>query len=161
MTPMPTLLHGSLSLPSLKAWTLLYTVLIFIVTMAGCGQKQDGEASEPEETEKVKAYKREVMDLHDEVMPMMGEIYASKKSLREKLQAPGIKPEDKQRLEAVQSDLEAADKGMRVWMREFSQVKTTGVSEDEALANLKVEMEKIGNVKKQMTEALEKAKRLQ
>ena len=126
--------------------------VICLLTGVGCGSKKAEEKVDaPKETEKVSALRKEVIAVHDEAMPLMTEIYQSKNRLKEKLNSDDTaSPEQKQRIEGMIARLDSANQGMRVWMRKFSDVKTTGVPEDEALANLKKELDKITRVKEDM-----------
>jgi hypothetical protein len=99
--------------------------------------------------------KREVLDVHDIAMPLMVDIYEAKRSLKEKATSPGLSTEQRSNMEKLIAELDVADKGMRVWMREFSNVKTTGVDEEQAIKSLNVEMEKIKKVKTDMEQSLE------
>ena len=152
--------------PSLHSvWSpAAFIIIILTLIFTGCGhkQKEDDQSQEPAETEKVAAYRKEVIAVHDEAMVLMTDIYQIKNKLKEKLQAGDTTSiNNRTEIEAGIARLDSASRGMRVWMREFGDVRTTGVSEEEALSNLKAEMDKITKVKHSMTESVAAAKALQ
>jgi hypothetical protein len=137
-------------------------MLVLLLFIFGCQQKTEEREDVAEETAQVAAYKKEVLAIHDEVMPLMTDIYKMKKQIREKVaDSISIGSDKLVELKGIYADLDSADLGMRVWMRKFSQVKTTGVSEQEALSNLKIEMETITTVKKKMLESVAAAKQIE
>jgi hypothetical protein len=143
---------------------MAFIIIIQTLIFTGCGQRQkeDGQSKEPTETENVAAYRKEVIAVHDDAMNLMSDIYQLKNQLKEKLQAgDALSNEDRTEVEVAIARLDSASQGMRVWMREFGDARTTGVSEEEALSNLKAEMEKITKVKYNMTESVAAAKALQ
>jgi hypothetical protein len=63
----------------------------------------------------------QVMDIHDEVMPKMDELYQLKKGLQEKLIATdSTQTEKRLQLEETIHLLDSANESMMVWMREFN-----------------------------------------
>jgi hypothetical protein len=143
-----------------------HAILVVLVTaflFSGCKQKEsvDDEAGEPEETEKVAALRKKVLAIHDEVMPLMTDIYQHKNKMKERLQSEStLTSEEKKRFETVLIELDSADRGMRVWMRQFSDVTTTGIPEEEAISKLNLELTKITKVKEDMVASVEAAKAL-
>jgi hypothetical protein len=126
-------------------WLLLWTVLF--VACQSDKEKTDGN----EESAKVQEYRQEVIAVHDEAMPLMSDIYQLKKELQSQL-ADTVSME-KSRIAEIKSillKLDSADKGMRVWMREFSKMSITNVEEAEALRALEAEMGKIRKVRDDM-----------
>jgi hypothetical protein len=145
-----------------------YRVMLFVLLMTlvfpGCkpNDSADESAGEPEETEKVAALRKEVLTIHDEVMPLMTDIYQLKNKLREKIKSgTALSGEEKKRFESAILDLDSADRGMRIWMREFSEVQTTGIPEADAISNLNLELKKITKVKEDMVTSVEAAKALE
>lgn len=108
--------------------------------------------------------KDELMVVHDEVMPRMGEIHKLKKQLK-KLSSKSIEGTDNSDLEEIRNaikDLEKADDGMMEWMASFkSPSKLRGEkSHDEIMNYLKDEKIKIEQVKVDMTKSIEQATKL-
>jgi len=126
-------------------YLLFFTGVFFL--FAGCERK----------TSSLDALYKEVMVVHDEVMPWMSDIMRYKKQIREKVDstADGEATE----LKALMNQLDAADKAMMDWMRNFSRNDYKVMSEEEASAYLQDQKQKIEEVRKTMREALDKAKK--
>ncbi|MGY6522361.1 MAG: hypothetical protein ACXIUD_11560 [Mongoliitalea sp.] len=91
------------------------SILLLTLFINGCKQDQVDENQ---------MLKQEVIDIHDEVMPRMGELRSLKKSLLEKVEAleaasADANATDIERLRVYADDLEDAFEGMFVWMRQF------------------------------------------
>lgn len=102
-----------------------------------------------EQVDENQVLKQEVIDIHDEVMPRMGELRSLKKSLLEKVEQLGAEDaeenaEEIKRLQAYADNLEDAFEGMFVWMRQF-QSNYEGSEEEvyEYLLEQKVLVEKV------------------
>lgn len=94
----------------------------------------------------------EVIAIHDEVMPKMGDMHMARKNLREILK----KAEDeaaKTEILTMISDLESADEGMMTWMHEWKVPE----NEPEKTEYLEKEKVKITKVKVDMLTSLENA----
>lgn len=113
-----------------------------------------------------------VIAVHDEVMPMMGEIQSLKKQLTTKAEELAMEmAEDPTAVESTEEvqeiyfaveALEDADQGMMNWMRDYSKIKVNLPEMDkaEALGILEQEMDKVGKVKTQILESIAGAKAL-
>ncbi|HMQ01198.1 MAG TPA: hypothetical protein PKC24_15565 [Cyclobacteriaceae bacterium] len=130
-----------------------------------CGEKKQ---SNPEKTlEETQAETRDqlyqdVMDVHDEVMPRMGEINRLKRELEEKLSGllAGDQSQNAALIEKISQkikDLEAAGNGMMVWMRQFD-VLPDSLGHAKVMEGLEAEMVKIKKVKDDMLNAISNAK---
>jgi len=83
-------------------------VIVLIGTITNCGEKE-------------KSLYDQVMDIHDEVMPKMNDIYKMKKSLKDSIANTADMPEEtKLKFEQTILQLDSAGNSMMVWMREFS-----------------------------------------
>lgn len=83
-------------------------VIVLIGAMFYCGEKE-------------KSLYDQVMDIHDEVMPKMNDIYKMRKTLRDSIaKTPDLKEEDKLKMEQTILLLDSAGTSMMVWMREFN-----------------------------------------
>ncbi|MEZ4953438.1 MAG: hypothetical protein R2825_07665 [Saprospiraceae bacterium] len=107
--------------------------------------------------------KDELMVVHDEVMPKMGEIHKLKKQLKKLSTESSV--EENGNLEEIKNAiyaLEKADDGMMDWMANFkSPSKLRGEkSHEEIMAYLENEKEKIEQVKNDMMTSIERAKKL-
>lgn len=102
----------------------------------------------------------EVMAVHDEVMPKMEDIHKYKKDFQNEIKdTTNITEARKAELEVAIVKLDSAGKGMMVWMREFDPIPDSE-GEEKAREYLQNEKEKVTKVKKDMLDALERAKKL-
>lgn len=120
-----------------------YTTVIicFMFCFVGCKER--------------KGLEKEVMEIHDEVMPRLGELNKDRKALQEILKVTDEVTTKQELLNAI-ADLEAAEEGMMVWMSEWSVPK----SEPEKTIYLKGEMVRIQKVKDDMIYSMSTAKLL-
>lgn len=104
--------------------------------------------------------KQEVIEIHDEVMPLMGDLKSLKKKIDEKREMISQSDPDNtnkiNELETISIDLDSAFNGMFVWMRQF-QSSYEDMSEEEVktyLLGQKVKVEKVNeDIKKAMSAA--------
>lgn len=83
-------------------------VIVLIGTMTNCGEKE-------------KSLYDQVMDIHDEVMPKMNDIYKMRKTLKDSIANTADMPEEtKLKFEQTILQLDSAGNSMMVWMREFN-----------------------------------------
>ena len=94
----------------------------------------------------------EVIAIHDEVMPKMGDMHLARKKLREVLSSTEDESVKTEILGMI-SDLENADEGMMQWMNNWKIPE----SEPEKTAYLLEEKDKISKVKTDMLSSLKKA----
>ncbi|WKZ58979.1 MAG: hypothetical protein QY309_14025 [Cyclobacteriaceae bacterium] len=132
----------------MKKTIALLTLLSFTLTY--CGQKKAEE--DPN-----KVLYNEVMDIHDEVMPSMDELYRLKKDLEEKIKnSPDLVEDKKQQMEQTVLLLDSASKSMMSWMREFSPEEY----EKEAQRDyLEKELKRVQTVKDVMLKALDEGRK--
>ena len=138
---------------------------VLIACLAGllsCEKKTAADDSTgPVESEKVQALRKEVIAVHDEVMPLMTDIYQLKTKLKEKASGGNLDREARSQVDSLLVQLDSADRGMREWMRAFSKINTAGVPETDALNTLNAELQKIKKVKEDMIRSVEAAKAAQ
>jgi len=88
--------------------TVKLMVIVLLGAMTCCGQKE-------------KTLYDQVMDIHDEVMPKMNDIYKMRKSLKDSLaNASDMSDETKLQINQTILSLDSAGNSMMVWMREFN-----------------------------------------
>ncbi|NJN42000.1 MAG: hypothetical protein HC811_07050 [Flammeovirgaceae bacterium] len=141
--------------------TKIYLLAMFVFLLASCGKTTESANNDDmngnEEDSSNQALYEKVMDIHDEVMPQMNDIYKLKKQLQEEITNSKDMVEDrKKRLESLVFTLDSANNAMMDWMRKFEPPDTLSV--EDARAYLEDQMEKINGVKSAMLEAIEKAK---
>ncbi len=142
--------------------TIYQLFLISTLMVAGCGQpasqgsdngNDDGVEGNPNQ-----ALYDQVMDIHDEVMPKMEDLYKIKSQLQEKIaNSPDMVKERKVALEKMILELDEASNAMMDWMHQFNPLPDSADEED-SRAYLETQMEKIKKVKEEMLTTLERAK---
>jgi hypothetical protein len=127
-----------------------YWLGVFIVWIGieSCAVKED----------EVAVLKTEVIAIHDEVMPKMGELRSNQKLLTEKGEELGDTTEA-QRYRSAAMACDEAYEGMFVWMRQFDS-KLEGLNEEESLAYLQDQLIKVTQVNRDIKQALEEAEKL-
>lgn len=137
-------------------------LLVILLILSACGKATESGNSENDEenTEDPNvALYDQVMDIHDEVMPKMDDLYKLKGQLQEKIaNSPDLVAEKKQQIESIILKLDGASKSMMDWMHEFDPLPDTADEED-ARAYLEDQMEKVKKVKEEMISAIEEAKK--
>jgi ABC-type lipoprotein release transport system permease subunit len=114
------------------------------------------DTSKKEKTRDLKALKEEVLAVHDEVMPKMGELRKVEKALKKLLDEESI--EMAEEYQAASENLASANESMMVWMRGFDP-NFTG-SEEEIERYLYEQLAAIKQVKEDMIGSLEAGKKL-
>ena len=141
--------------------SLLISTVFFLVLIscgktsehAGHSESEDGNTGEANQ-----ALYDQVMDIHDEVMPKMGDIYKMKIELLEKIaNTPGMVEEKRKELEAIISNLDSTNNAMMDWMHNFNPLPDS-VDQEKAREYLETEMERIKKVRDRTIEALGRAK---
>lgn len=131
-----------------QSFALVFAALL--IGFTGCSPKQ-------KEEDQNKSLYNQVMDIHDEVMPSMGELNRLKRELKEKIEnSPDLVADKKKEVEETILLIDSASKAMMVWMREFSPEDYT---EGELTEYLKSEMKRVQQVKETMLDALEKGRK--
>lgn len=141
--------------------SLFFLLLFAVPFFTGCNSSGSAEkAPNPEEVEQ-KLWD-EMMVIHDEVMPAMGDIFKYSKTLKTHLENTEVEPAVATEIEATIETLNQADDGMMDWMAELKQLSELRKNmEHEAIVEyLKTETDKIKSVKKQMEESLEEGEKM-
>ena len=133
----------------------------FLILVA-CGKPSKhaghGESADSESGSANQVLYDQVMEIHDEVMPKIGDIYKLRQELLEKIaNSPDMVVEKKKELEAIISNLDSTNNAMMDWMHNFNPLSDS-VDQEKARAYLETEIERIKKVRDQTNEALEKAK---
>ena len=116
---------------------IVFTTLLALL-LASC--------SNVNEVEKLKA---EVMEVHDEVMPEMGNLMNLIKQLKDKIADLDSIGGGTEELDQLIHNLEEADEAMMAWMRNYKD-PSPEMSEEEALKYLQDKMESIREVKQKI-----------
>ncbi len=129
--------------------------LLLLLAAGACQQKQDHDhAHDDMEDSPNKALYDEVMDIHNEVMPKMDDLYKAKTTLQTRLAMPGLGEKEKQDITSKIAQLDSASEGMMAWMRQFEPIADS-VGVDKARAYLEGELVKVRRVRQDILEALQ------
>lgn len=132
-----------------------YLPIILLIVSAGCtpGGDHSHEESEGQDSTNIILY-NEVMDVHDEIMPRMEDLYNIRKDIEEQLKNPENMAEGQQaKLKKRLAQVDSVSKLMMDWMHKFDPPADT-TDKEEVRAYLESEMEKIRIVKQAMLEAI-------
>lgn len=133
-------------------FSFLFTLFVVSIMVLSCTPKQD----------EVQLRKDEVIAIHDEVMPKMGELKSYEKALTDKavmLEENGASASEITAFKEAAEACDAAYEGMFVWMRQFN-ANLTSMEEHEALAYLEDQVGKVKEVNQDIKEALATASSL-
>ena len=138
-------------------------VFILFALIAGLSVSCKGETSKSNiETKEVDSYTMEgVMAVHDEVMPKMGQMAKLSSVLKPLADASPEGPEAK----AIE-DLKVAHEAMMTWMKEIGdtftheEIMKGAALSDEKKEELRIEADKIAEVKRVMLESIANAEAL-
>lgn len=137
---------------------LVVSVITLLTSCGGGGNTQDTASTE----EAQQQLWDEMMVIHDEIMPAMGDIFKYSKTLKTYLDSTEVADELKAEIETAIENLNQADDGMMDWMAELKTPKELADSLDQKaiMEYLKSETEKIKVVKQQMEESLEQGEKM-
>ncbi|QDH81441.1 hypothetical protein FKX85_00040 [Echinicola soli] len=129
--------------------------MVILILVAGILASCNGHQKE------VEKLKGEVLEIHDEVMPLMGKIKEEQKQLMTasgKLMAAdsAANKATANEMREVAKNLGDAYEGMFVWMRQYK-VDFEGMEEEQVIAYLEEQKKKVGKVNDDITNALEEA----
>jgi hypothetical protein len=129
---------------------------LFVMILAGCAPQTDqSQQDEPpgQDSSNVVLY-NEVMDVHDEVMPKMEDLYNMKKDIQDQLKDPtGLAAEKQLVLQKKIAQIDSVSKMMMDWMHEFNPPADTA-DREETRAYLERELERVRQVKQAMLETI-------
>lgn len=128
------------------------TVMVLLVLIASCSTPQKKLEKQAEPT-----LKDQVMDVHDEVMPRMGELRKTQKELLALMDSSVADSAGAARLGELAKNIELANESMMAWMRNFDP-ELEGTPE-EVEQYLQSQLKSIEQVKKEMLTSLEEGKK--
>lgn len=106
-----------------------------------------------------------ILDVHDEVMPKLGEVMNLRRKILDKateMESDNPQNESLTDLRDLAAELDAARKGMMNWMNDWAKTKTPHVSgestKDEQKAFFAAEMERVTKVKDDINSSIAAAK---
>ena len=138
-----------------------YFLLSLLLVSSGLFVWACGSASS--ENRPVDAMVKQVIDIHDKVMPKMGNMTKLQKDLRKEIEElEGQDTADAERVAAMKTavaKLESAKAGMRNWMKEFEH-PSAEQAESEALKYLESELKKVEQLRDDILSSLKQAENL-
>lgn len=139
----------------MKTWISLFAL---IFTISACNNATDNaDAGSSDGGDEVEVLFKDVIRVHDEVMPKMGTMGKLQNQLREAWETA----EDSTLYTKSHVDLQNAKDGMMDWMHDFEDPRKKDDWDDAArIEYLKGEMEKITEVKEMTWEAIATAEEL-
>jgi hypothetical protein len=128
--------------------------LIIALAIVGCQKSEqahqhEGNATESDSTNTI--LYNQVMDIHDEVMPVMEDLYNLKKDLQAKTATASA--DEKKKIDVKIAEIDSASMMMEDWMHEFNPPADT-TDKEQIRAYLEGEMEKIKRVREAMLNAV-------
>lgn len=126
----------------------------FFLLVIGCNKQADHDEQDDVQISPNQKLYNEVMQVHDEVMPKMNDLYKAKNSLQTRLKLPGLPEQERKEIEIKIAHIDSASEGMMVWMRQFDP-PADSLGEEKARAYLENELVKVKKVREDILEALE------
>ena len=127
------------------------SIIALLAFVVSCSSPEKKEEQAP-------TLKEQVMGVHDEVMPKMGELRKTQKELLALVDSSAADSVIAAKYRALATDIEMANESMMSWMRNYDP-EYTGTPE-EIEKYLQSELEKIETVKSDMLKSLEEGKKL-
>ena len=141
---------------------LTFCFLVFTLAFVSCkDDNKQKEGSQQEQVDDSSAQMKDVMAIHDEVMPKMSELNAMIVKMEAEVDSTTVRGQE---AAAIVLELQDAYKSMMTWMKDFSQGFTTEeIMEGAKLSDQKKELlnqeeEKVRIVREKINGSLEKAK---
>lgn len=135
-------------------------LLVALVVIAACGGS--GESStqdeQQDELQSWQVLEQEVMEIHDEVMPKMGDMNNMRKKLLEINASRELADSTRAAVIKTIQDLETADSLMWQWMYDYS--RPSGDSPADALQYLEKEKVRVTRVKDAINSSMAEASKL-
>ncbi|MEM6769769.1 MAG: hypothetical protein AAF597_04205 [Bacteroidota bacterium] len=135
---------------------------LFFTACGGDTAAVEKAAMEATEAAQEKAYETMMVEGHDRVMPMMGKITATRRSIKDMLAADGLAAERKDLLTAADEQLVDAGDQMMEWMDNIKDLDQLRESMDDngIMTYIKEQAASIGKVEVAMTAAIAAGKEL-
>jgi hypothetical protein len=127
-------------------------IIFSLVVFSACKEKSNDQPSGSSTNSSSVSLEDQVMAIHDEVMPKMGDIHIAKKGLKSMLDQTQNDSTKSFILQLI-TNLENADEGMMVWMESWKVPK----NEPEKTSYLKTELIKVAKVKEDMLSSIKTA----
>ncbi len=130
-----------------------YLMIALVLAVTACTSPKKESANEEDKV----PLKEQVMNVHDEVMPKMGELRSTQKSLLAVADSLGEDSLKTAELKQLATSIEMANENMMAWMRQYDH-HFTGTDE-EVKVYLEGQLKSIQQVKEDMLSSLEAGKK--
>ena len=139
----------------------LFLPLLFTACDGETSAAAEAATMEATEAAQAKAYET-MMEAHDRVMPMMGQITAAQRSIKEELKSDGLADSRKDVLTAASEQLEDAGDQMMEWMANMKPLDKLReeMDNDGIMAYVKEQAASVAKVEMAMTAAVAASKEL-
>ena len=128
------------------------TILLTGSLISSCGGNESQTTEEEKSQEAWRSLEAEVMEIHDEVMPRMGEMNNLRKKLEEASVNIELTREERQALQDGAQNIVIADSLMWAWMYDYK--RPSNEDEAEIIEYLESEKKKVEGVRDAMLEAI-------
>ena len=142
----------TLFLQKLLVMRLTIYFILFTLIFSACKQNTAVDSKTTPASNDILTLESQVMAIHDEVMPKMGDIHIAKKQLKN-LKVDNLDDSLKTKILQLITDLDKSDEGMMQWMSEWNVPQ----KDPEKTAYLEGEKIKITKVKVDMLSSIEAA----
>ncbi|AGC76814.1 hypothetical protein LX97_01474 [Nonlabens dokdonensis] len=144
----------------------IYLIAIAVLTLTSCKKEvTEEEKALATQIETYDALMAEAMEVHDEIMPKMGELMELKGEITEKAEAGELS--DQTAISSTAEELKASHNGMMTWMKDYSEKfpygdpsPETKEAIDKKMPVLEQEVEEIKNLRDKTMKAIDNAKAL-
>ena len=144
-----------------------YFTFLFLLTLTvACGDDKVSSDAELQRLEASRvaqeaAYEGMVAS-HDRIMPMMGQVTASQRAVKEQLAVDGLSDDREDLLEAAYEQLEDAEDDMMSWMQNMKPLETLRetMDNDAIITYIREESSDIADVEAQINTAIATAREL-
>lgn len=138
----------------------LKLLFLALIAVSGCGKStSESSGSADSLANESKALYGRAMDIHDEVMPKMDDLYRLKSQLKDTLGSASLTPEVKADFEGRIHLIDSAEKSMMDWMHDNRLRPIQDTTNLESYRQyMKAKVESAERMKALMLEAIEKGK---
>jgi len=139
----------------------IYQVLYLMLAFMACQTKKNANEEETNKPltaiDSVALLEKNVLAVHDSVMPLMSELMRLKKEVSTKL-AESADPTIKEAGLDVSTQLEKADRGMMEWMNQYNGDTLPKLEPNKAMEYLKGQQVKVNEMSRMMRKSIADAK---
>ena len=132
-------------------------VLAFLYACGGTTNTDAALNDEEQEAQKKLEMYEAVMEVHNEVMPKLEDLYQYRQLADQRLDSIGENSEDGEAIKNLVGDLESAEEGMMQWMRQFRRPNDS-LAYEEIIRYYELEMERVSLVQDSVLSGISRAK---